>query len=69
MTVQFDPNITPMDYDVLRVLNGEAVDGLVSGAGIWTTAAWLRRHGYASWTYQITDKGLTYLKAYPRPEN
>lgn len=55
--------MTDYDLDVLRVLNGEDVPGMVAGAAMWTAAAWLVGRGYAQGSYQITQKGRDYLAA------
>ncbi len=55
-------HLTDMDIEVLRILNGEDVPGWVAGAAMNVCAEYLRKHGYATFGYEITDKGRAFLK-------
>lgn len=50
-----------MEIDVLRVLNGEDVEGMVAGAAMWACATFLKKQGLATGHYEITDAGREYL--------
>lgn len=54
-------NLTPLEIDVLRTMNGEDVPGMIAGAAMWEAARSLRAMGYAAGTYHITIAGKAYL--------
>lgn len=58
-----DPNMTEIELETLRVLNGEDVPGFVSGAAANVCCAWLKGHGYADGMYRISQKGKDYIAA------
>lgn len=62
MSLPRNHNLTDMDIEVLRILNGEDVEGWVPGAAMNVCAEYLRKLGYASFGYEITDKGRAFLK-------
>jgi broad specificity phosphatase PhoE len=56
-----DPGMSEIDLAALRTLNGEEVEGIRAGAGLWMAAAWLKSNGYAEGAYSITQRGRDYL--------
>lgn len=52
---------TPMEIEVLRILNGEDVPGWSAGAAMWACAASLVGMGLAEGTYRITQAGKDFL--------
>ena len=50
------------DEEVLRILNGESVEGWCKGAAFNVCATWLRRNGYVDTSHRLTTKGSNYLK-------
>lgn len=55
--------MTQHEEEVLRILNGETIAGWSSGAAMNACCSWLQAHGYATGSYQITQKGRDYLTA------
>lgn len=55
-------NITSLDIEVLRILNGEDVPGWSWGAAMTMCCEFLVGIGYAKYGYYITDKGKEFLK-------
>jgi hypothetical protein len=55
-------HLTEYDIKILRVLNGEEVEGVIGGAAIWAATSYLRSRGLAAGTYHITEKGREYLR-------
>ncbi len=51
-----------MEVEVLRILNGEDVPGWSWGAAMAACCEHLKQQGYASGMYEITEKGVDYLK-------
>lgn len=49
------------------MLNGEEVEGMVWGAAMAVSASFLKKIGFASGFYDITDKGRDYLKSLDTP--
>lgn len=58
-----DSKLSEYDVKVLRVINGEDIPGIIAGAALWATAAWLKGRGYAQGHYEIAQKGRDYLAA------
>jgi hypothetical protein len=55
----------PMEVEVLRILNGEDVEGWTWGAAMSICCENLKGMGFAKGCYDITDKGREYLKNNP----
>jgi hypothetical protein len=49
------------EIEVLRILNGETVEGWVAGAAINACCAYLKGQGLATGHYQITNAGRAFL--------
>jgi len=49
--------MTPFEWDVLRLLNGEDVPSVVAGAALWSACEVLVERGLAEGHYRITDLG------------
>ena len=60
-----EPDLTKMEVEVLRILNGEDVPGWVAGAAMWSCCTYLKGRGYAEGYYTISQKGRDYLSALP----
>lgn len=58
---------SPMETEVLRILNGEDVPGWRWGAAMAECCSALKGGGYATGTYTITPKGKDYLAALDAP--
>ena len=53
--------LTKMEIEVLRMLNGEDVEGWNWGAAMSVCCETLKSFGYAQGNYYITEKGKNYL--------
>lgn len=57
------PNgLCDMDVEVLRIRNGEDVEGWGPGAAFNTCCTYLQKNGYLDFGWTITDKGTDLLK-------
>ena len=53
--------LTQHEIEVLRILNGETVEGWCAGAAMNACCAYLKNQGLATGQYQITDAGRAFL--------
>ena len=59
-------DLTQMDIEVLRILNGEDVPGWKWGAAMSECCQHLKGLGYARGSYEITDAGKQLLESQPQ---
>ena len=52
-----ESSLSDYEINILRVLNGEDVPGLMWGAAMSAACGHLKGTGYATGLYEITDKG------------
>jgi hypothetical protein len=56
-------SLSDYEINILRVLNGEDVPGLMWGAAMSAACGHLKGTGYATGLYEITDKGRAAIRA------
>lgn len=61
-TPMYPAGLCDMDVEVLRIRNGEDVEGWCAGAAFNTCCVYLQKRGFLDFGWTITDKGVALLK-------